>query len=146
VLAGAKINALDRWGTTPLDDAEHHQHATVVAILRTAGATHGIGSQNDETLIVETRLTFKPTRTSEPTETISDLRHSLGIKGIVDLLKEAYNYPTFCLRYAMRHRALQYCSTFAWLGCSNHTHLCHHACFNSAVDVLATMLREQQGR
>lgn len=38
------VSPLDRWGGTPLDDAYHHGHSEIVAILEKAGAKRGKAS------------------------------------------------------------------------------------------------------
>ena len=38
---GAKINRVDRWGGSPLDDAHRHRHADVARYLREQGAKFG---------------------------------------------------------------------------------------------------------
>ena len=38
---GIDLNARDRWGGTPLDDAHLHGHAAMVALLESAGAARG---------------------------------------------------------------------------------------------------------
>lgn len=42
---GAKINRVDRWGSSALDDAHRHRHAAVVKFLRKQGAKSGSTSQ-----------------------------------------------------------------------------------------------------
>jgi adenylate kinase family enzyme/ankyrin repeat protein len=42
---GARINRSDRWGGSPLDDAQRHQQAEVIALLKLYGATFGSPSQ-----------------------------------------------------------------------------------------------------
>ena len=45
VAKGARINRVDRWGGSPLDDAHRHRHADVVKFLREQGAKFGSTSQ-----------------------------------------------------------------------------------------------------
>ncbi|CAB9508346.1 MAP kinase-activated protein kinase 2 (Fragment) [Seminavis robusta] len=45
VMKGARINRVDRWGGSPLDDAHRHKHADVVKFLRENGAKFGSTSQ-----------------------------------------------------------------------------------------------------
>ena len=42
---GARINRSDRWGGSPLDDAQRHDHAEVISLLKLYGATFGSPSQ-----------------------------------------------------------------------------------------------------
>ncbi len=43
--AGAEVNAEDRWGGTPLDDALRHRHREVETALRSAGGEEGGGDE-----------------------------------------------------------------------------------------------------
>jgi len=45
VSKGARINRVDRWGGSPLDDAHRHRHTDVVKFLREQGAKFGSTSQ-----------------------------------------------------------------------------------------------------
>jgi ankyrin repeat protein len=45
VSRGARINRMDRWGGTPLDDSHRGRHAEVSAYLREQGATFGAKTQ-----------------------------------------------------------------------------------------------------
>lgn len=45
VQKGARINRVDRWGGSPLDDAHRHRHAEVVKFFRDQGAKFGSTSQ-----------------------------------------------------------------------------------------------------
>lgn len=45
VAKGARINRVDRWGGSPLDDAQRHRHADVVKFLQNCGAKFGSTSQ-----------------------------------------------------------------------------------------------------
>ena len=45
VAKGARINRVDRWGGSPLDDAHRHRHGEVVKFLRENGARFGSTSQ-----------------------------------------------------------------------------------------------------
>ena len=42
---GAKINRVDRWGGSPLEDAHRHKHLEVVKFLKHKGAKFGSNSQ-----------------------------------------------------------------------------------------------------
>lgn len=42
VAHGVDVNAVDRWGGTPLADAARHEHKAAAAILREAGARLGM--------------------------------------------------------------------------------------------------------
>jgi glutaminase len=44
----AKLNAADRWGSTPLDDALSAQHSEIADLLRAAGAVTGSGVSHSE--------------------------------------------------------------------------------------------------
>jgi ankyrin repeat protein len=45
VKRGARINRSDRWGGSPLDDAQRHRHKEVAQYLRALGATTGSASR-----------------------------------------------------------------------------------------------------